>query len=966
MSYSLGLIESIEQSPKDISEQDGNVNKQIRDVLNQLETIREKMLYPARFELLRFIEKQEHIALKETQITYTIKGDNKEFTFPKVSAIDNISNLPEVTINAMIEWLVWYAQSHYAVSSERDKDYCNDLYRFIPSGKRARKKTLEYMAHGIERLIRSNEWSAVTSTEQRYKKVEFTYYRAYELGHMLHFTRDEMEAFILHVFPNTSAIRKTVRDAVEAYCFNYGLHEASMETALSEQKKHLPINYISEEAGRILFSKDKDLLAWRKSHELKVEEDSYYKYYKTHADLLMIAAELAKEKGVVVPMAEDELPLVATKDLFEKFSDKTGQGDSTIINMCVWYDLELNRPTRTAYKVYVNTLLCAYMMIVVSNGIVYRKSKHIKGLLSALSLVPGFEKACPIDNIYDPAAESVVKKYQRERGLTVNGVVDQATQQAIIDDLDARISQMESIINKLKSSNGQTLRKAHSKADTAPDELVTALQKALILLGEHNYDCGFDKEGVFGEGTERSVRNYQRYNKLLQSKEDYRSTSIPGEADDICIKHIIQRIEHKQKKYIAAKASVAELNAHPDIRRNILAENTIRNADGTISNLWKTYMVDRKSMKEYVEQHHEAFYLPSFDTIDWQDVSLSFSSVHSNKTTDSFEYNQDFLVDLSLDTNNQFVANSIYNRIPDLIERKRPIEKRDLLALIWMIVILYLESANPVDIDNGLYKTPSIMLDKIQGILETANFAFYEANPLEYSITRAWLIYYWKRNRESLGDIYSEIVNGGQNDIRSQEINITTKTASYGIWFYACGNETQDSIQKMLQDISVSGVIKHLPNDDKRYLTAVVSTIADQLKCGWQWLPSNYTSREENALYMNSFGLIGGETKEIVIKDEPACTVYRVRFIGCTEQSLKRIAKLLYHCSIRAKTEVYNDSCKHLKHIAQIAANTLRCDFVLQRMDCTCTANKWMILDQKGILRPYKQEKTDNISECST
>lgn len=51
MSYSLGLIESIEQSPKDISEQDGNVNKQIRDVLNQLETIREKMLYPARFEL---------------------------------------------------------------------------------------------------------------------------------------------------------------------------------------------------------------------------------------------------------------------------------------------------------------------------------------------------------------------------------------------------------------------------------------------------------------------------------------------------------------------------------------------------------------------------------------------------------------------------------------------------------------------------------------------------------------------------------------------------------------------------------------------------------------------------------------------------------------------------------------------------------------------------------------------------
>ena len=231
-----------------------------------------------------------------------------------------------------------------------------------------------------------------------------------------------MDDFILHVFPNVSAIRKTVRDAVEAYCFNYGLHEASLEPNLTEHYNSVSeINNIPEEASKILFLNDKELLTWRLQHELKIEDDRLYKYYKTHADLLMVASEIAKEKGLVEPEPEEVVSVPVTKDLYEKFADKAGQGDIDIINMIVWYDFEINRPTRTAYKVYIDALLCAYMMLIVNNGIVYQKNKYIKAVLSALSLISDAESRCPIDDIYDPSAESAVKRYQRKRGITANG-----------------------------------------------------------------------------------------------------------------------------------------------------------------------------------------------------------------------------------------------------------------------------------------------------------------------------------------------------------------------------------------------------------------------------------------------------------------------------------------------------------------------------------------------------------------
>ena len=103
---------------------------------------------------------------------------------------------------------------------------------------------------------------------------------------------------------------------------------------------------------------------------------------------------------------------------------------------------------------------------------------------------------------------------------------------------------------------------------------------------------------------------------------------------------------------------------------------------------------------------------------------------------------------------------------------------------------------------------------------------------------------------------------------------------------------------------------------------------------------------------MNSYGIIGAGTQELFIKEEKTNTAYCVHFNGCQEKSLKRIAKLLYHCSLQINSADYNDSRKRLKYILAMAAKFMKCDCSLQPVESI--GDKWLRLDHKGILRPIK------------
>ena len=172
----------------------------LMSALSELKSIRNKTLFPARFQLMQFIEQQQHI--HEDARTFGVIGptSGSEYTFQKLSMVEDISRLPAKQLGMCIDWLVERAMS-LDVDHVRDKGYYTRVFRA---------------------LIEKNCWMRYRESDQRYLNRLLNRHYAYEMGHYLGFTLEQIQGFISRVLPDEIFINKDAEDLIEAYSFNHG------------------------------------------------------------------------------------------------------------------------------------------------------------------------------------------------------------------------------------------------------------------------------------------------------------------------------------------------------------------------------------------------------------------------------------------------------------------------------------------------------------------------------------------------------------------------------------------------------------------------------------------------------------------------------------------------------------------------------------------------------------------------
>src|SRR5699024_396525 len=96
--------------------------------------------------------------------------------------------------------------------------------------------------------------------------------------------------------------------------------------------------------------------------------------------------------------------------------------------------------------------------------------------------------------LYGSGTERIVKKFQKDKGLIVNGIADERTL--------AKIAALKSTANKPSNLNPSVLEKGMRHAE------VKTLKANLDKLG---FTVPGNGTTYFGKGTEQKVREFQRY-----------------------------------------------------------------------------------------------------------------------------------------------------------------------------------------------------------------------------------------------------------------------------------------------------------------------------------------------------------------------------------------------------------------------------------------------------------------------
>ena len=270
---------------QDINNNLTNVGDNLISALRELDSIKDKNRFPARFELMRFVEK--HSIADNKDGTYTVLDANgKSYTFKKADSIPSIAELDHAALEQYLNWLITEAMNN-------DQD-------IMPENKRFKKR---YYQRVLEALLFRNSWMRYRAQDQHYIERKFDRTCAYELGHILQFSYDEMQGFIERTLKDEIMITRNARDLVEAYCFKHG------------------------------------------------------KPYRTAQELLTTYQQIAAMKDPA-PYLMDENTQTLNDNVL-----KLPDNDDEFIAWLVKRNEILNRLSMSAYTVYSNLLMCAYLML---------------------------------------------------------------------------------------------------------------------------------------------------------------------------------------------------------------------------------------------------------------------------------------------------------------------------------------------------------------------------------------------------------------------------------------------------------------------------------------------------------------------------------------------------------------------------------------------------------------------------
>lgn len=127
-----------------------------------------------------------------------------------------------------------------------------------------RAHDMSYYTRVFRALIEKNCWARYRESDQRYLNRVFNRHYAYALGHYLGFTLEEMQGFISRVLPDEIFISKDAEGLAEAYGFNRGLSAAGVRSLLERY-----------EANRGEAALDFDLIDVGGTHQLYEEASTF-------------------------------------------------------------------------------------------------------------------------------------------------------------------------------------------------------------------------------------------------------------------------------------------------------------------------------------------------------------------------------------------------------------------------------------------------------------------------------------------------------------------------------------------------------------------------------------------------------------------------------------------------------------------------------------------------------------------
>lgn len=306
------------------------------------------------------------------------------------------------------------------------------------------------------------------------------------------------------------------------------------------------------------------------------------------------------------------------------------------------------------------------------------------------------------------------------------------------------------------------------------------------------------------------------------------AVSFNGPEEDF-VQWLVQRSPVLEGRSRTAFAVYANLLICAWLMMRALYENEGIIEDDPVSALWDACIVDGEDMQEYYARNHVRFKLPEYSQLDWKKIATEFNEFSEWAPSEARErrYPRDFLVYLSIDRNGEFTTENTFSRIPKIMKEGKPVQKRDVLCLLWLIYIFAWECVEQEDIYNQLHD----FIDLATGILEQCNFVFYLPHLLEYSICRSIII------GGDMEDAYRSVINRGSGSPLCEDIALKAgkSGAVYGIRFYTCERYTFEQLKAILYT-SLKGEKIHEYNDEWQGIELWLTKADQKLQCGWERL----------------------------------------------------------------------------------------------------------------------------------